>query len=138
MALTGSCLCGAITYRADSEPLMTMLCHCEHCRRQSGAPASLGVVVERDAFEARGETLGSYETVGTDSGQPRERCFCTRCGSPIVTYVAEMPQLAVIKGGTLDDVAGLEPDGEMWCESALAWWPGFEDRGRFARGVPTG
>jgi hypothetical protein len=137
VALTGGCLCGAIAYSAG-EPLSTLICHCTECRRQSGAVASLFVLVERDSLDITGDTLATWETIGSDTGERRERVFCSRCGSPIVTYLAELEEFAAIKAGALDDVADLLPEGEIWCDSALPWWPESEDRGRFARGMPMG
>src|SRR6478752_7763927 len=38
--LTGRCLCGAIRFTADDPPKWTGYCHCESCRRHTGAPVS--------------------------------------------------------------------------------------------------
>jgi len=44
---TGGCLCGAVRYRCDGEPMMAGHCHCEDCRRTSGTGhASLMAVPE--------------------------------------------------------------------------------------------
>ena len=37
--LEGGCLCGAVRYRISGSPLSSVNCHCESCRRASGAPA---------------------------------------------------------------------------------------------------
>jgi hypothetical protein len=37
--LTGGCLCGAVRYQAEGEPLYAGFCYCEDCRRASGAGA---------------------------------------------------------------------------------------------------
>lgn len=136
-ALDGRCLCGAASYSCDAEPVTTLLCHCRDCQRQSGAPASIVVVVDRAAFELRGESLTCYETTGTETEARRERWFCNQCGSPLVTYMDDMPQFAVIKAGTLDDTSQLRPVGEIWGESAHEWWPPDGERRRFARGLPS-
>ncbi len=36
-AYTGGCLCGRIRYRATGKPSNEIHCHCETCRRGSGA-----------------------------------------------------------------------------------------------------
>lgn len=138
MSLTGRCLCGAITYECEGDAMMTLLCHCTDCRLQSGGVASIIVLVERANLAIEGDTLGTWETVGTETEASRDRVFCSRCGSPIATYMADMEEFAVIKAGTLDGVAELVPEGELWCDSALPWWPESEERGRFPRGMPTG
>ena len=45
------------------------------------------------------------------------RLFCRNCGSPIVSYTDDMPELAFVKAGTLEDVSGLAPSLEIWCDS---------------------
>ena len=36
----GHCLCGAVRFTADGEPKWTGFCHCQSCRRHTGAPVS--------------------------------------------------------------------------------------------------
>lgn len=134
--LTGHCLCGAMTYRVQGAPIMTVMCHCEDCQRQSGAAFSVNVVVDRDAVTMRGETITSFTTVGTDSGEERERQFCSTCGSPLATLMAESPQWTILKAGTLDDRSALSPAMEIWCESAQTWTGQADgERGRLPRGL---
>ena len=135
--ITGHCLCGAISYSADTEPALTAICHCDDCQRQSGAPFSLNLVLDGDALEIQGDTLGTFETVGTDTGETRERKFCTKCGSPILTTLAEMGTMVAVKAGTLDDRSWLAPEMELWCEGAHPWIKTGEERGEFPRGLET-
>ena len=102
-ALTGHCLCGKVSYRCDAEPLLTGLCHCEDCQHQTGTTFSIIAVVPTAALEIEGDSLAGYETIGNESGATRERKFCSNCGSPIATFMADMPDLVVLKAGTLDD-----------------------------------
>jgi hypothetical protein len=117
--------------------MMTLLCHCRDCQRQSGAPASIVVIVDRSAFELTGDTLACHETENGEHGARRERWFCSACGSPLVTYMDDMPQFAVIKAGTLDDTSQLRPTGEIWRESAQTWWAADPERRQFARGLSS-
>ena len=34
---TGSCLCGSVNYKSNSDPLVTQNCHCEDCRKACGS-----------------------------------------------------------------------------------------------------
>ena len=36
----GSCLCGDVRFAADGQPKWTGYCHCQSCRRHTGAPVS--------------------------------------------------------------------------------------------------
>jgi hypothetical protein len=138
--LDGHCLCGQVTYTCDAEPIISGICHCTECRRQSGSAWSMVVGVERDSIEIKGESLGDFVTIGTDSESPVHRHFCTNCGSPIVSLPEWSPDVAFIKAGTLDDPTVVEPELEAWCESAVPWSgmdQSREDRGFFPRGLDT-
>lgn len=37
MPLSGHCLCKAVTYKVDDEPLVVGYDHCDDCQRQSGS-----------------------------------------------------------------------------------------------------
>ncbi len=119
--IIGGCLCGNIRYTSDAQPIMTALCHCSFCQKQTSSAFSILVVVPRESLQVEGETLGAYETVGEDSGQPVIRKFCQNCGSAIVSDIAVTPDWLWIKAGTLDDTSWLRPEFNMWCERAQPW-----------------
>jgi hypothetical protein len=135
--LDGHCLCGKVTYTCDADPMMTAVCHCKDCQRGSGGAFSVNVVVGRDTFHMEGESLAHYETLGEENGLARQRYFCSNCGSPIATFLTEMPDMAVIKAGTLDDASFLVPDAELWTRSAQPWAPQDAERGLFPMGLPS-
>jgi hypothetical protein len=136
--LDGHCLCGKVTYRCDSEPMATIMCHCTDCQRQTGTTFSVVVGVDRDTLEVEGDSLATYTTIGEDTQQPVHRQFCSACGSPIVSLPEVTPDLAFIKAGTLNDTSWLEPEMEIWCRSAQTWVEfDTENRGQFPRTVPT-
>jgi hypothetical protein len=136
-ALTGHCLCGNVSYRCDAEPLLTGLCHCEDCQHQTGTTFSIIAVVPTAALEIEGDSLAGYETIGKESGATRERKFCSNCGSPIATFMADMPDLVVLKAGTLDDRSSLRPTLEIYCDSAQPWLAAGDERKRFPGGLPA-
>ena len=51
--IEGGCLCGAVRYRSDAEPLMQVVCHCETCRKNSGSAFSMNVAVPQDSAPHR-------------------------------------------------------------------------------------
>ena len=136
--LDGHCLCGSITYECDAEPIMTAICHCADCQRQSGTAFSIIVGVAREDLKINGE-LKVFETIGEDRGTPAFRNFCGDCGSPIISILADAEDIAWIKAGTLDDASWLEPELEAWTSSAQPWALTAErdDRGYFPRGLDT-
>ena len=134
--LSGSCLCGAVTYTCSADPLFTAVCHCADCQKQTGTAFSVVVGVPKDAFELEGE-LSVHTTVGSDTEADTHRHFCGACGSPVVSMVDAMPHVAIIKAGTLDDTSWLAPQIEVWHSSAQPWVAAEHERPVFERSVPT-
>lgn len=132
--ITGRCLCGAVSYSADAEPVVQGVCHCTDCQRQTGNPFSVIVGVPRDALKVEGSTLASYATTGEDHGGETHRNFCSACGSPVFSIAAAVPELAFVKAGSLDDASWVQPAAEVWTSSAQPWSPHFENAARLERG----
>ena len=135
--LDGRCLCGAITYSADAEPLFTAVCHCKDCQRQAASAFSVVVGVPRQAFHLEGDTIKSVTTIGEDSGQENRRHFCGECGSPIYSTNDHYPDVYIVKAGTLDDTSWLQPQIEIWGKSAQPWVEPVEGRPRIDRAPPV-
>jgi hypothetical protein len=119
--LTGRCLCGNVTYSAESGPLITAICHCHNCQRQTGSTYSLVVAVPRGSVTIDGSTLSTFDTVTESTGTPSHRQFCRNCGSPLLTLADAAPDLAFIKAGTLDENTDVAPTVEVHCASGLTY-----------------
>lgn len=128
----GGCLCGAVRYVLKADPLMTAVCHCTHCQRQSGGVFSTNLAIPDAAYVQTGETKVFTDT--GDSGKAVWRHFCGNCGSPILSKVEAMPGLSLIKAGTLDDMSGLTPGIEVYTDHAAAWVAPIAGAQRFAQG----
>ena len=128
----GGCLCGAVRYVLKAEPLMTAVCHCTHCQRQSGGVFSTNLAIPDAAYVQTGET--KVFTDKGDSGKAVWRHFCGACGSPILSKVEAMPGLSLVKAGTLDDLSGLKPGIEVYTDHAAAWVVPIAGAQRFAQG----
>ena len=119
--ISGSCLCGSVQYSSDAEPVITAICHCENCQRQTGSSFSIIVCVPEDTLKFQQKhTLAEYLDYSA-AGQEVRRKFCQNCGSPIFSLVESAPGLGIIKAGTLNDSSWLNPTTEFWCSSAQPW-----------------
>jgi len=119
--IAGACLCGSVRYESAADAVMTAVCHCENCQRQTGTAFSIIVGVPAGSLRFEGEeNLATYRDRGT-SGKAVDRRFCRSCGSPVVTAVEVMPALHFIKAGTLHDRSWLRPTAHFWCDSAQPW-----------------
>lgn len=119
--ISGSCLCGLVKYTSSASPVMTAVCHCTNCQRQTGSSFSLLVAVPKGSLHFTTNRPSIYEDKGS-SGLPVFRHFCSNCGSPIFSDVAATPQLDWVKAGTLDDTSWVKPTVSIWCDSAQSWF----------------
>lgn len=129
MTKTGGCLCGAVRYEIEGEPLMAAVCHCRNCQKQAGTAMSVLIGVRDEQISITGE-MKTYEDRG-DSGDPVWRRFCGNCGSPILSDLPSQQGLHFVKAGTLDDVGELDPKLHFWTASAQPWVRFADDAVKF-------
>lgn len=134
-SIVGGCLCGAIRYSSLVASVVTAVCHCRDCQKQTGTAFSILLGIPRAGFKLTGDAPLRVETLGA-SGQAVSRAFCGRCGSPIFSDAKTTPELLWLKAGTLDDTAPLQPEVQLWCGSAQPWLAIAEGPGRFVRNPP--
>src|SRR5215203_4648191 len=58
--IAGGCLCGAVRYRSQAEPVMQVICHCKTCQKNSGSAFSMNVAVPQDTLELEGDEPRRY------------------------------------------------------------------------------
>ena len=114
--ITGSCLCGAVSYVVRGPLRPVIACHCVQCRRSTGNFVA-ATACRRDAlafFEDRG--LRWYR-----SSARARRGFCAECGSSLFWERfegAEDIDHISIMAGTLDPPTGLETRAHIFVDFA--------------------
>lgn len=114
---TGKCLCGAVTYSVKAEPLVTINCHCEDCRRSTGAVFGTNVMVPEDSVEING-TLSRYEHTA-DSGNIMTKMFCPACGSLVAGTSSGRHNVLSLRAGTIDDLDKIDPAVNVFLDSRV-------------------
>jgi len=118
----GGCLCGAIRYEFDRDKVISSgHCHCTDCQKATGSGKATILFIPADELSLTGE-YKVYTVVGTD-GSHVSRGFCPECGSPIISYTAEQPEIKFIKAGSLDDPGWVKAEASYWETSAHPWDP---------------
>ncbi len=84
--MAGHCLCKAIQYTVEKEPLWCAHCHCADCRRQTGSAVATFVGVDKASFRVSAGELGCIE-----SSPGVRRYFCASCGTPMAYERDELP-----------------------------------------------
>jgi hypothetical protein len=133
MKLTGSCLCGAIKFECDGEPLTAVFCHCRNCQKAHSAPYAAAVLMPPSSIRVlQSASLRRHETIA-DSGSAVFREFCGLCGTHLFSGGAAFPELKSIKIAALDDPNSVVPVVHVWTEQEIEWARVDDDSPRFHR-----
>ena len=116
LIIAGGCLCGAVRYRATSEPLARTLCHCRTCRLASGAPSVAWVVFRSTDF-----AFSAGQPASFNSSPGVTRTFCPTCGTPLTYQRTAKPGTIDVTTVTLDAANDFAPTKEIWIEDKLVW-----------------
>ena len=107
--ITGSCLCGKISYEYTGEIGPSGYCHCSDCRKVTGS-----------AFLVSSYKSAKYSKFA-DGGGEIIREFCPNCGSPLFTFSPDYPDYVWVKSGSLDDPGVVKPAHQGWTDSKVEW-----------------
>ena len=113
---TGGCLCGAVRYAFDVEPVDADICHCRMCQKATGSLFAPFTGVPRDELKW---TKGEPKVYR--SSAVAERSFCPDCGTPLTFRYLDLPKISV-SIGSLDDPAAVRPTSQCSIESRMPWF----------------
>jgi hypothetical protein len=99
--ITGRCLCGAVSYSINGQPLGMGQCHCKDCQRASGTGHMSLARFLKDDIVIKGQTT-SYAS-RADSGNTNTRHFCPTCGSRIYGENSARPGVVNVSVGCMED-----------------------------------
>ena len=112
----GGCLCGAVRYRAHGDPLFVAHCHCQSCRRASGAALLTFVGYATADVHFTGASRARFQ-----SSPGVSRSFCPRCGTPLAYEADRYPDEVHLTISTFDAPDRFEPRLHVWTEDRIAW-----------------
>jgi hypothetical protein len=117
---SGGCLCGAIRYQVTGDPVRMAICHCDDCRRATGAAFTTNIFVkEADLCIVQG-TPKQYRHP-SDSGSTMTKEFCPDCGSQLFGYSSRSAGIKHVKVGTIDDARFVKPQLEVYTVRKLPY-----------------
>lgn len=117
MAISGSCLCGTVSYEITGSFETIGHCHCSVCRKSHGAAFTTWGIINPNRFRW---TSGVEFVEGYKSSPGRERCFCKKCGSPLVaTHSGKVTEVVL---GTVDSDPGVRPSEHVFVGSKAPWY----------------
>ena len=114
---SGGCLCKAVTYKSNADPLMILNCHCENCRRLTGSVFGTNLFIPEDQLQFDGElTTFNHEA---DSGNTMTRQFCTKCGTQFFRSSSGRHNVVSVRAGTVDDLNIIKPIMNVFTDSMV-------------------
>jgi hypothetical protein len=115
-SIQGGCFCGAVRYEASAAPVASMVCHCQSCRRLSGAPVVAWVTFAKSQFKiVRGQLAEFASNPGI------RRTHCSKCGTGISYESPKFPDHIDIVTCSLDDANAYPPTHHSWLSHDLKW-----------------
>lgn len=117
LPITGGCHCGAVRYAIRARPKAVNACHCDDCKRLSGATFGLYLHVPKDGLEIASGTFDVFRRKGGSGHMiPIERC--KDCGTRMWHLPEAAPDLVILCAGTLDDPSWAVPTSHIFVEEA--------------------
>jgi hypothetical protein len=114
--LVGGCFCGGVRYVATQLIYPPTLCHCQSCRRASGAHAVGWCTVLKSEFSY---TVG--DPVERESSPGVFRAYCPDCHGPLSYRNTARPEEIDITLGSLDDAGEAAPADHIFMTDAVRW-----------------
>lgn len=118
---TGSCMCGNVQFHAEGDPMFMANCHCEDCRKSSGAAYSTFVFMNKEDVDMTGKT-SSFDHKA-DSGNTLTKHFCGNCGCPTYVENEVRPTVVGLRAGIINEHDAVEPTMNVYTSSKIASTP---------------
>lgn len=127
MTLKGHCLCRTTSFEMTGPHIWVGHCHCDSCRRGTGAPLVTFIGHPNDYWHWTGKPPKTYE-----SSPGNFRHFCTICGSSVAYSSTRYPDEIHFHAVLLEDPSQLTPREIYHSDERLPWMP------EHFPGCPTG
>ena len=118
---TGSCLCGSVNYKSNSDPLVIQNCHCDQCRKATGSVYLTNLFIKEEYFEITGE-VNNYTHL-SDAGNNMTKYFCPKCGSQVFGKNSGRPGIITIRAGTVNEKDIIKPIRNLFLKSKVPSTP---------------
>ena len=129
MIREGGCLCGAVRFRCEGEPINVRVCHCRTCQKAMGSP-----FFARALFEPRALTVEG-ETAYYPSSEAVHRVFCKTCGTRLFSRRTNGTAVGVALA-TFDDRNAFAPAEHIWVSEKMDWVRLDDGLPQYAETVP--
>jgi hypothetical protein len=114
MIREGGCLCGAVRFKCEGEPINVRICHCRKCQKAMGSPFFARALFNQSALTVEGETASFASSEAID------RVFCKKCGTRLFAWRTKA-HTAGIALAVFDDRHAFAPTEHIWVTEKMNW-----------------
>src|SRR6476646_1541315 len=107
MIREGRCLCGAVRFKAEGEPVNVRIFHCRNCQKAMGSPFFARALFDQNALTVQGDT-DRYA-----SSEALDRVFCKICGTRLFSW-RRNGTAAGVALAVFDDRNAFAPTEHIW------------------------
>lgn len=112
--ISGGCLCGAVRYEGRGQPYNVTHCHCEDCRRSTGAAFVTWASFPRRDFRF---VQGKPRVIAWAG---RLRSFCPDCGTSLTFMSGPETEEIDVTVASFDEPECVTPADHVWvCDRLL-------------------
>jgi len=117
--VTGSCLCGEITYQYAGPVKVFQYCHCTRCQKFTGSAHASNIIIDPAQFKwlTGKDSVGRFEI---PDAKHFATSFCKKCGSSL-PWITQSGKAVVIPAGTLDDDPKVRPIHNIYLANKAPW-----------------
>ncbi|MGI9480207.1 MAG: GFA family protein [Hyphomicrobiaceae bacterium] len=110
----GQCMCGAVRFSVEGEPVNVRACHCRQCQRALGSPFFARALFEQRHVDITGPTAAHL------SSQALERVFCRECGTRMFARRTNGTYIGIALAA-FNDKDRFAPTEHIWVSEKVAW-----------------
>lgn len=132
--VSGSCLCGEVTFQFVGSIKVFQYCHCSRCRKFTGSAHASNIIIDPNQFQwLSGENfVGRFEL---PEAKHFATSFCKNCGSSL-PWLTKSGKALVVPAGVLDDDPKLKPVHNIFYASKASWFEEVSDLKKY-EGLPV-
>lgn len=118
--ISGSCLCGAVSYEFTNAVKVFQYCHCSRCQKFTGSAHASNIIIDPDHFRwLTGEDfLGRFEL---PDAKHFATSFCKTCGSSL-PWLTQSAKAMIVPAGTLDQDPKARPIHNIYYHDKACWY----------------
>lgn len=118
--VSGSCLCGTVSYQFVGPVKVFQYCHCSRCRKFTGSAHASSIIIDPDQFQwlSGEQDVGRYEV---PEASHYATSFCKHCGSSL-PWLTKSGKAVIVPAGTLDHDPGVRPIHNVYFADRAPWY----------------